>query len=120
MTKWLIFILMLWLVCGVLGLIMEDAYLGEGSRSTLNDLLVVTGLTTAAGETGGFKISCVLPGSGLYTALWTVFTFDYLMFTGFWRLIHYFFLAVSIAIGIGMIFTAASHIPIIGRGSGGF
>ena len=119
MTKWMIFLLTLWLVCAVLGLIIEDAYVGGGEGSTLNDLLVVTGLTTEAGEAGSFKISCIIPGSGLYEALWSVLTFDFMMFTGAWRIFQYLFLIIGVGIGINIMFTAAAHIPFIGRGSGG-
>lgn len=113
--------MMLWMVCSVLGLVIEDYYIGEsGQGGTLNQLMTSTGLTTESGEPGNFKLTAALVSPDFYKAMASVISFNFAFFTGAWSVFRWiFFIPLAVGIGVNVVWTAMSHIPLFGRGSGG-
>ena len=123
--KWIVFILMAWIVTSMLCGVAENAVIGGAidpetgdpiQTSVLNDLAQSKVLTA---PTLGAKISAAFTDGAFWSALAHIIAFQFpAIFHGSWIIFQWvFFLPFVIAFGVCMMGYIMSHIPVIGRGS---
>ena len=100
--KWIILVVSIWVVLGLIGGVMEGAYMGHGEHSTLNRLVTsqVMSSTTLWG-----RISGVFTDGDFWGALAKLITFDLAMFVGAWEIfkwILFFPLTVALVLTIAL------------------
>ena len=107
-VKWLIFLVVLWIILAAMGLILNGDYPGVNESSTLNVLLALKD-----NNQEGFHIPVL--NAAFATAFWNVLSFDFSYFrAGFWKIFQYLFYGISIAIAINIAYSLASLV----RGGG--
>jgi len=103
--KWMIGIITLWLMLGLIGGIIEYAYLGEGGETSKLEVLIAPLL---ANSIGGFIGSVVTAVTTMdwWSALVGMFLMDFAMFTGVWVIVQWvFFLPLVAAVSISFVIT---------------
>lgn len=102
--KWIIFIVMVWVILALLGGIIEGAYLGSGEASVLNTMMNAPIFT---GE-GNFFVNAAATffDSAFWGALFTMLLFDFAMFEGTMAIFQWLFF-MPIAIGVIVSFSLA-------------
>ena len=94
--KWIILVVSIWIVLGLIGGIMEGAYMGSGEESTLNSLMTSQVMTST---TLWGRISGVFTDGQAWGALVKLVTFDLAMFEGGWAIFQWiFFFPMAIAL----------------------
>jgi len=102
--KWLIGILIMFLMCTIFSGIMEATYLGSEEASVFERLLFVEALTTGSAWEGIQNIFVGVFSAPLQFmgALWDVFTFDYAMYTGDYIIVRFLLLTITIALVVSL------------------
>ena len=102
--KWLIGVLIMFLMCTLFSGIMEMTYLGADEASVFDRLLFVEVLTTGSAWEGIQNVF-----AGIFTApmqfmdaLWDVFTFDYAMYTGDYIIVRFLLLTITISLVVSL------------------
>ena len=94
--KWIILVVSIWVVLGLMGGVMEGAYMGNDEHSTLNCL--VTSQVMSATTLWG-RISGIFTDGEFWSALLKLITFDLAMFVGAWEIFKWIlFLPLTIAL----------------------
>lgn len=107
-VKWLVFLITTWFILAIMGLVIENASVGGNETSVLNTLMA----TKAFIEVNSVPLP--VPNPSFWNAVYNVATFKLAMFTGFWAIFRWLFLAIGIAIIINVAFSLASLV----RGGG--
>ena len=103
--KWLIGVLIMFLMCSIFSGIIEMTYLGEEEKSVFERLLFVEVFTTDSAWEGIKNVFV-----GVFTnplefmdALWDIFTFNYAMYTGDYIIVRYLLLTITAALVISLV-----------------
>ena len=102
--KWIIGIITLWVLLGLMGGIIEHAYLGGDEESKL-EILLAPLLADSIWEFLGSMVSSVTT-MDWWSALIGMFMMNFAMFTGVWIVVQWvFFLPLAIAVSISLVIT---------------
>lgn len=105
MTKWIIFLAMVFILCSIVSGVIEKEYLGEnGGSSVIEPFLGLEG--DSSWDSFGNVIALPVKAS-TYNSLWHMFMWDYAFFEGGYRIFQLILQTISVGIAIGIIFTAA-------------
>lgn len=102
--KWVIGIVTLWLILGLLGGVIENAYLGSDEQSKLNTLMTPLLAESTWDFIGKMVTALITPA--WWGALVGMFMFDFAMFTGA-MVIFQWILFLPLATGVIISFTLA-------------
>ena len=98
-VKWLVYLVALWFILAMMGLILNGDYPGMNESSTMNVLLALKDKNQE-----GFHIPIL--NTAFATAFWNVLSFNFSYFqSGFWKIFQYVFYAISIAIAVNVAFS---------------
>lgn len=108
------FLVVVYLICGVLGGIFEKVWLGANNEEAIINKLVNIPVFQGDFSFGGITSSF---GFGFWSALGSVFQMKFAFSTGPWNMwIMIILLPIVMVVMIDLAFKIMAHIPIIGRG----
>jgi len=99
--KWIIFLVMAWVILALLGGVIEMEYVGDREQASLNTLMNAPMLSST---TLWGKVVGMFTDWAWFGALMKMLLFDFAMFTGIWEIFRWiFFLPISIAFIVSLV-----------------
>lgn len=105
--KWLIGILMMFVLCSIFSGIIEMAYIGDTETSVIGRLFYVDALTVQGtwGNITSFFTGVFTQPLQFLQALWDVLTWDYAMFHGAYGIVRILLFTVSAGLIVSFVLT---------------